>query len=97
MRIGIDPNNHRVNQTLTLESRNRKPKEVQDSDSLNVGDSVSDAASCMEEDRGRGVPDLNLELTISLPSDRVASEKQKNEVEGLKIEDMNSPTLVLFR
>ena len=49
---------------------------------------VSDAASCREEDCGRAMPDLNLELTISFPEDRVAIDEQKNEVEGLKIEDM---------
>lgn len=92
--MGIDPNNHRVNQYCTMQwcsSRNNcklkgQFKHPGDDDSL------SDTASCVKDDQTcsrRVVPDLNLDLIISSPRDRVAAGEQEDMI--------SSPTLVLFR
>lgn len=77
--MGIDPNNHRLNQTPPrLESSNNVSvsanssglKTRQSPRPKSCGgdkDQVSDAGSCLEDEPSR-LPDLNLDLTISIPS-----------------------------
>ncbi|XP_020268572.1 myb-related protein 308-like [Asparagus officinalis] len=65
--MGIDPNNHTVNQNAmrTCYMKNENEREVED-------DVVSDASSYVEE-----VPELNLDLTVALPCEGL--EKREHE------------------
>ncbi|XP_022775676.1 transcription factor MYB8-like [Durio zibethinus] len=66
-------------------------------------DQISDAASCMEDEPCNQLPDLNLDLTISISSPSIAklenqeqNHKQPNISRDLELISP-SPTLVLFR
>ncbi|PSR88174.1 Transcription repressor like [Actinidia chinensis var. chinensis] len=107
--MGIDPNNHRLNQSL---SRSQNPcasnSTTSSSNSKDVlskptkrcdNDQVSDAGSCLE-DATRVLPDLNLDLKITNPSsiaNIVEEEKKQNEPTiSREFELAPHPTLVLF-
>ncbi|XP_012072198.1 transcription repressor MYB4 isoform X2 [Jatropha curcas] len=129
--MGIDPNNHRLNQNLprpinhksnlqdsasaTSSGLNKSKTKLPLSTSNNNNDNeqASDAASCLEDigrTSGLILPDLNLELTISIPSSS-SSSAANNIVEDNKHKIINtsqesklskkrevaSPTLVLFQ
>ncbi|XP_030447996.1 MYB-like transcription factor 4 [Syzygium oleosum] len=112
--MGIDPNNHRLNQT---------PPRLESSNNISISatssglktrlspqqkycggdkDQVSDAGSCLEDEPSR-LPDLNLDLTISIPSPSPAKIEKVRNPSSYK-HDMSrdseiapSSTLVLFR
>ncbi|GFS32740.1 myb domain protein 4 [Actinidia rufa] len=107
--MGIDPNNHRLNQSL---SRSQNPcasnSTTSSSNSKDVlskptkrcdNDQVSDAGSCLE-DAIRVLPDLNLDLKITNSSsiaNIVEDEKKQNESTiSREFERAPHPTLVLF-
>lgn len=113
MNMGIDPNNHRLGQNLP---RPQKDRHVSDgatsSDSKNEmrqlvnlkgdnDDHVSEAGSCLE-DGPSGVPDLNLDLTITTNSRPLSNIVQKEPNDHTKskilreLERAPSPTLILF-
>ncbi|KAI3410258.1 uncharacterized protein J3R85_018862 [Psidium guajava] len=112
--MGIDPNNHRLNQTPPhLETSNNVSVSTTSSGlkthlslpqkSCRVDkEQVSDAGSCLEDEPSR-LLDLNLDLTISMPSPLPAKiEKERNP--SCYKHDMSrdseiapSSTLVLFR
>ncbi|XP_021661720.2 myb-related protein 308 isoform X2 [Hevea brasiliensis] len=91
MNMGIDPNNHRLNQNLP---RLQNPQD---------SSSATSSASCLE-DGPSALPDLNLDLTMSIPSSTSAKispeEKQKITESNLSKEPevaAASPTLLLFQ
>ncbi|KAF2323991.1 hypothetical protein GH714_005887 [Hevea brasiliensis] len=116
MNMGIDPNNHRLNQNLPrlqnpqdsssatssgMKSDTTKPHN--DNNNNNSNEQASDAASCLE-DGPSALPDLNLDLTMSIPSSTSANispeEKQKITESNLSKEPevaAASPTLLLFQ
>ncbi|KAJ4960524.1 hypothetical protein NE237_020434 [Protea cynaroides] len=114
IKMGIDPSNHRLNQklprTLILSGSDTssgsktqvacqpcKPKKSQGDN-----DQVSDAGSCLE-DGACTLPDLNLDLAMSIPppSIPVVEERQQcidsNITGELEISTAPSSTLLLFR
>lgn len=108
MSTGINPNNHRLSRNFCLPHRN--PQRVTGTamsfgiKSINC-DQESDAASCLENDSSAGLPDLNLDLAISVPpsspSNNVKEEQRlvnEPQMSG-DIEFGSSPpsTLPLFR
>ncbi|KAJ6771892.1 hypothetical protein OIU74_018187 [Salix koriyanagi] len=80
--MGIDPNNHRLNQNL-LRSRNPPKPAIATPSGLKVqaiqppakplvdSEQTSDAGSRLDDDQ-RALPDLNLDLTMSIPSSSIA-------------------------
>ncbi|KAJ6356775.1 hypothetical protein OIU78_004804 [Salix suchowensis] len=80
--MGIDPNNHRLNQNL-LRSRNPPKPAIATPSGLKVqaiqppakplvdSEQTSDAGSRLDDDQG-ALPDLNLDLTMSIPSSSIA-------------------------
>jgi len=103
--MGIDPNNHKLNQTLMHPPQNQcisnhaAPKTKTEPAE---NDRLSDSASCLEDDNTSGSDDqLNLDLTIAFPSPLMPlfEEKERQDYEELKIEETESlgiPTLRLF-
>lgn len=115
--MGIDPNNHRVNHTFrrsqspnpsgssatssSLVKTNKAappPKSPTDNDkSFDAGVSTS------EEVNPSSLPDLNLDLTISVPSVSIAKVEEQHDENDKSNKNMDidntapSPTLVLFR
>ncbi|XP_073000178.1 uncharacterized protein [Typha latifolia] len=98
MSMGINPNKHRVTESLSLylQQENSKTDELSTKCSMHHGcmdckilysptddDRVSDATSCIE-DNGRMLPDLNLDLTISTssPPSIFSEKKDIKEVEA---------------
>ncbi|XP_072964694.1 uncharacterized protein [Typha angustifolia] len=96
--MGINPNKHRVTESLSLylQQENSKTDELSTKCSMHHGcmdckilnsptddDRVSDATSCLE-DNGRMLPDLNLDLTISTssPPSIFSEKKDIKEVEA---------------
>ncbi|KAK2635384.1 hypothetical protein Ddye_030176 [Dipteronia dyeriana] len=92
LNMGIDPNNHRLSQSLPrLDNPQNPPVLLQHKSSSTAtslgtktdakppllksasrrdSDQVSDSGSCLEDiDEPSALPDLNLDLTISIPSD----------------------------
>ncbi|KAE9466698.1 hypothetical protein RHGRI_023219 [Rhododendron griersonianum] len=106
--MGIDPNNHKLNQTLI-----RPPQDQCVSNHVTPktktcpeNDRVSDSASCLEDDNTSGGSDdqLNLDLTIAVPCPLMPmlEEKEGRDCKELKVilgdrESDGSPTLLLFR
>ncbi|GMH26248.1 hypothetical protein Nepgr_028091 [Nepenthes gracilis] len=99
---GIDPNNHRLNQTLTPSSHNHviitgKEKLISDPEnySRNHTEHVNDEGNGIEDHNS--LLDLNLDLTISVPSPSL----NLNKGECRKCNDVDRttsfPTLPLFR
>nr|URY18846.1 MYB protein [Zanthoxylum bungeanum] len=115
MNMGIDPNNHRLHHIpqnpRKVDNANQPAAAVlQKSPGENDHDQASDAGSCLDEMTKRcdlPLPDLNLDLTISIPSaSSIAKVKEEkindnyNELPKLKQQDQylaSSPTLVLFQ
>ncbi|XP_008797850.2 MYB-like transcription factor 4 [Phoenix dactylifera] len=110
--MGIDPNNHRVSQSVPLRqpqsSRNvtllggpasHERRECQQLNSATENDRVSDTASCLEDDAYM-LPDLNLDLTKSAPSPPTTVMEWRQESEELKapseLGNATKPTLLLF-
>ncbi|GAV84590.1 Myb_DNA-binding domain-containing protein [Cephalotus follicularis] len=110
--LGIDPNNHRLSHMSALSrpqnsrnsasgtssgvERHSNPQPVKDH---RDNDQASDAASCLE-DEPNGVPDLNLDLKISIPCaslDNVEEQKKIDSNLSREQELALSPTLFLFR
>ncbi|XP_030950005.1 myb-related protein 308-like [Quercus lobata] len=114
MNMGIDPNNHRLNhinvsrpQTSNASagamSSGLKTHANNQSEKSQVEncDQVSDAGSCLEDD-SCGLPDLNLDLMITMPSlnslaDVEEEQKLVESNTSSELEFTHSPTLVLFR
>lgn len=114
MNMGIDPNNHRLshinvsrpqtsNASADAMSFGLKTHANHQSEKSQVEncDQVSDAGSCLEDD-SCGLPDLNLDLMITMPSlNSLANvEEEQKLVESntsSELEFTHSPTLVLFR
>ncbi|CAL5350304.1 hypothetical protein CsSME_00037496 [Camellia sinensis var. sinensis] len=115
MNMGIDPNNHRLNQSLTRSqnlgtsgsatssaSKDRASQPMKTKGDHN--DQVSDAGSCLE-DATCVLPDLNLDLKITIPSPSIAIIEEEGKLNdestisrGLECALIRtSPTLLLFR
>lgn len=107
--MGIDPNNHKLNQILIRPPQDQcvsnlvTPKKTK---TCPENDRVSDSASCLEDDNTSGGSDdqLNLDLTIAVPGPLMPmlEEKEGRDCKELKgiLEDRESdgsPTLCLFR
>nr|AKR80571.1 R2R3 MYB transcription factor [Vaccinium uliginosum] len=118
MNMGIDPNNHRLNQNLPPRSQNPRPSPTATASSaskhdvsqplktkLAENDQVSDAASCLDDDSTPCLPDLNLDLKITLNYSSSISinfvEEEKKEIDqstlSRDVESNLCPTLPLFR
>ena len=116
--MGIDPNNHKLSQSLPRLHQNPQHNSSSATSSgpktnanpplkpRRDNDQVSDAGSCLEDDEPSGLPDLNLDLTISIPSDsslaKIEDEKKliknNNDQPNLKEQEFApSPTLCLFQ
>ncbi|CAK9135977.1 unnamed protein product [Ilex paraguariensis] len=108
--VGIDPNNHRMNQSLPRPQNRCLSSPSTSSESLSapskpsktVGedDQLSDAATCVENE-ALGLHGLNLDLTMAVPSSSSSIEKKKQQSAELKtrevVENDGVPTLLLFR
>lgn len=108
---GIDPNNHRLshinivprsqnpNASASATSSGLKTQKPEKSQVENC-DQVSDAGSCLEDENSCGLPDLNLDLMIGMPSPSLANvEEEKKQFESNTSRELDftpSPTLVLF-
>ncbi|KAF8021281.1 hypothetical protein BT93_G1650 [Corymbia citriodora subsp. variegata] len=115
-KMGIDPNNHRLNQNLprsqtpdasgsTSSSSLKTNVTPADKSSKSAGDhpEVFDAENVSGDipDIPRGLPDLNLDLTISVPSSSLTKveEEEQNPYASKVARDVRSaesPTLLLF-
>ncbi|GKV16659.1 hypothetical protein SLEP1_g27273 [Rubroshorea leprosula] len=111
IKMGIDPNNHKLNQfpprpqpqnvSSSPTSKNIdacKQKVV----SSGENDGVSDATSSLEEDEKSSFPNLNLDLTIAIPSPpskNIVEEMTRINTEFIVRSKVleNEPTLLLFR
>ena len=109
IKMGIDPNNHKLNQyPLRLQPQHFPPNPTamivacKPRGSSTDNDRVSDAASYLEDER-TGVSNLDLDLTIAVPSTPVkviTEEKQQTTasiVTSDQEENFTAPTLLLFR
>ncbi|XAR72264.1 hypothetical protein NMG60_11018845 [Bertholletia excelsa] len=109
--MGIDPNNHRLNQSLprsqnpdasgsAASSASKLDPASQLVKKRGDDDQTSDGASSLE-DATRALPDLNLELTITLPSSVAMlnneDRKENKPVVSRELECGPNPTLLLFR
>ncbi|KAL7221618.1 hypothetical protein ACSBR1_023551 [Camellia fascicularis] len=112
IRIGIDPNNHRLNQTLPRPQNQSMSNLTTSSESTNDAskplkaftdnDRVSVNASCLEDDNSSSNElNLNLDLTIAIPCAFSLFEGKKGQEKELKVakesESDQLPTLLLFR
>nr|AVR54523.1 MYB transcription factor [Diospyros kaki] len=94
--MGIDPNNHRLNRVLPRSQDPSYSRSVISSELEKVKgadcEQVSDVGSCLEN-ATRGLPDLNLDLTITniSPISIVEEEKKQSEFDACR------ETLLLFR
>ena len=112
MNMGIDPNNHRLSHSIRPLQNSPTPDNSASSGSKEnakneakrpLGDNydqVSDAGSGLE-DESCGLPDLNLDLTMNIPSASpiIPQDTQKPTHESKTARDPNfasSPTLLLF-
>lgn len=118
--MGIDPNNHRLSQSLprlqqnlqhissSATSSGRKTDANPPMKPRRDNDQISDAGSCLEDSEPSGLPDLNLDLTISIPSDSSLAKTQEEKKKLIKNnsdrqpklseqEFVPSPTLCLFQ
>ncbi|XP_057471181.1 MYB-like transcription factor 4 [Actinidia eriantha] len=107
--MGIDPNNHRLNQSLHRFQNPHASNSTTSSGSEDLiskpvktrcdNDQVSDAGCCLEDAR-RGLPDLNLDLKITNPSSIAnvvdEEEKQNESTISREFEHALRPTLLLF-
>ncbi|XP_010916352.1 MYB-like transcription factor 4 isoform X1 [Elaeis guineensis] len=113
MSMGIDPNNHHVSQRVPLHQPqnsgnvtllggpvNHERMECQQLNPVTENDRVSDSESCLE-DNASMLPDLNLDLTKSIPSPPPTVVEWRPESEELKasseLGNATKPTLLLFR
>ncbi|XAR51478.1 hypothetical protein NMG60_11006112 [Bertholletia excelsa] len=102
IKMGIDPNNHRLNQTLPPpQSRYNCIDDNTSKIVADDNDQVSDSASCLEDDDASGSLGLSLDLAIGFPSPIPVIEEEKRpediELEGTKdVERDRFPTLLLF-
>ncbi|XP_042487068.1 transcription repressor MYB4-like [Macadamia integrifolia] len=112
--MGIDPNNHRLNQRVprpqtqlvsggsdtSSGSKTHIFQPCKPVKSQGDNDQVSDAGSCLEDDTCN-LPDLNLDLTIRIPSPSLAVMEESQQFPDSNIagepECAPSSTLLLFR
>lgn len=116
MNMGIDPKNHRLRHSLphnstVATSLGLKLVDMNEPAVKPRGDNInqaSDAGSSLEDEPCRLLPDLNLDLTMTIPSPSSSSslankankeEKSVNELPNLNQQHLlaYSPTLVLFQ
>ncbi|TXG69973.1 hypothetical protein EZV62_004908 [Acer yangbiense] len=107
MKMGIDPDNHKMNQIPQLHFHNQ-PQQCTSASMEKAfnpingdADTVSDAGSCLEDDRmsaGSSHHDLNLDLNIAFfsPSPTVVAGEHKKLENTEILESDEIPTLVLF-
>ncbi|EEF36345.1 r2r3-myb transcription factor, putative [Ricinus communis] len=116
--MGIDPNNHRLNQNLprtqktqdsasatssgTKSESTKQELAAEPGRNNNNNEQASDEGSILEDDPNGLLPDLNLDLTINIPSSSAVNfkEKQKSNQSNLSKEPevaAASPTLLLFQ
>ncbi|KAL6010909.1 hypothetical protein ACLOJK_001352 [Asimina triloba] len=110
--MGIDPNNHKLGNNITVAqpqhkhgsnsstssgSRSLVCEPHRPARSHRDNDLVSDAASCLDDD-SITLPDLNLDLTMAIPSPSLTAHIRKDEEfnELRRHEHESSPTLLLF-
>ncbi|KAJ4972728.1 hypothetical protein NE237_005902 [Protea cynaroides] len=109
--MGIDPNKHRLNQKFphpqivsggsdtSSRSKTQTCQSFKPLKSQGDNDQVSDAGSCLEDDTCT-LPDLNLDLTMSIPSPSIPVVEERQQFTDSKIcgelESAPSPTLLLF-
>lgn len=108
--MGIDPNNHRLNQVLShpknlnycSSTTSSASKELKLNTMIKkscTNDHISDAGSCLE-DNSEGMPDLNIDLTRTSPSIVVNIEEVEKQNESTfskkVIKSDPPPTLLLF-
>ncbi|XP_057467758.1 myb-related protein 330-like [Actinidia eriantha] len=107
--LGIDPNNHRLNQipprpqNPCLSGSTNGPS-MPSKMYLANNDLLSDAASCLEDDTSASDRDLNLNLSIDVPPNLpfFGETKPQDHIKELQVteelvEFRRSPTLFLFR
>ncbi|XWS75550.1 hypothetical protein CRYUN_Cryun01aG0099700 [Craigia yunnanensis] len=105
IKMGIDPNNHKLNQYPLFSQPQHVPPTPT---SLNVAckargssaDRVSDGASCLEDEKS-GVSNLDLDLTIAFPSTPIKVIEEKKQTKASIVtsdqeENYTAPTLLLF-
>ncbi|XAR52495.1 hypothetical protein NMG60_11020612 [Bertholletia excelsa] len=106
--MGIDPNNHKLNQSLARpqnpgsDSSASKNQVSEEPEKMIGNNQVSDAGSSLEDVEPQSLPDLNLELTITLPSPSITvvdgERRQKDSISPRELGCTTpSPTRLLFR
>ena len=105
--MGIDPNNHRLNQNLLCSRNPPKPANATSS-GLKVqaiqppakplvdSEQTSDAGSRLEDDQC-ALPDLNLDLTMSFHSPSTPDVEGNPKDSRPQLDTAPSPTLLLFQ
>ncbi|XVE72182.1 hypothetical protein DITRI_Ditri11bG0018200 [Diplodiscus trichospermus] len=108
IKMGIDPNNHKLHQYPVCPQPQHVPSTPTSLEAAGKArkssagnDRVSDAASCHEDEKS-GVSKLDLDLTIAFPSTPVNVIAAKQQTTALiktsdQEENQTAPTLVLFR
>ncbi|KAJ7943025.1 MYB transcription factor [Quillaja saponaria] len=103
MKMGIDPNNHRLSRKLphtcnssTTSSGLRKNVNddhpmINSGGDINCDQVISDSASCLENENSRGLPDLNLDFSSS-----IASAPIFNVPDELEKQNQNDPKKELY-
>ncbi|XP_057970672.1 myb-related protein 330-like [Malania oleifera] len=109
--MGIDPNNHRLNQTLPTPYPNPPSASMNDASqplkscAAVDNDRISDAASCLDDETPAAAPHVDLDLTIAAPSPKPLSTtvQQKRQIvdklviaEDVGTDEPPPTTLLLF-
>ncbi|RVX07468.1 Transcription repressor MYB6 [Vitis vinifera] len=111
--MGIDPNNHRVNQSFAAPLNRCASAATMSSGSMTGAcdnkslkpsadnDPLSDSASGLEDEISASL-DLNLDLTIAIPASSLTDviDKKRQDTKSIfsrEVEDDANPTLILFR
>ncbi|KAB5544820.1 hypothetical protein DKX38_012932 [Salix brachista] len=108
IKMGIDPNNHRLRQNLLRPHNAQNPASASSSSGLKTQaiqqptkshvdkEQVSDAVSCLEDDPC-ALPDLNLDLTVSFHSPSTPDVEGNPKDSRPQLDTAPSPTLLLFQ
>ncbi|KAJ6726278.1 hypothetical protein OIU79_004440 [Salix purpurea] len=109
IKMGIDPNNHRLRQNLLRPHNPQHPATASSSSGLKTHqaiqqptkshvdkEQVSDAVSCLEDDTC-ALPDLNLDLTMSFHSPSAPDVEGNPKDSRPQLDTAPSPTLLLFQ
>lgn len=99
--MGIDPKNHRLHHSLPHNSTGatslgQKLVDMNEPAVKPRGDDIyqaSDAGSCWDDEPCRLLPDLNLDLTMSIPSSSSSSPSLANKANKEKKNDSELPNL----